>query len=91
MKNTTTTEIVSVKDNDSFKVFPNPVFNSLTISYDSTISDTVEIRLVDVNGKLLINKPVFTNQIEVGKLANGFYTIRIADKNGITTKVFVKQ
>lgn len=58
MKNTTTTEIVSVKDNDSFKVFPNPVFNSLTISYDSTISDTVEIRLVDVNGKLLIKKNV---------------------------------
>ena len=74
--------------NSNISVFPNPVSTTLFLS-GLTQNSTVSV--FDLNGKLLINKSVFTNQIDVSKLANGFYTIRIADKNSITTKVFVKQ
>lgn len=74
--------------NSTISVFPNPVSSTLFLS-GLTQNSTVSI--FDLSGKLLINKSVITNQIDVSKLANGFYTIRIVDKNGITTKSIVKQ
>ena len=72
----------------NISVFPNPVSSTLFLS-GLTQNSTVSV--FDLSGKLLINKSVLSNQIDVSKLTNGFYTIRIVDKNGITSKVFVKQ
>jgi regulation of enolase protein 1 (concanavalin A-like superfamily) len=87
-----TTEIVSVKNDDSFKVFPNPFFNSLTISCDSTISNTVEIQLLDVNGKLLISKKMCKNNyvFDTQKLSVGVYFLNITCKDKISTKKIIK-
>jgi len=74
--------------NSNISVFPNPVSTTL---YLSGLTQNSTVSVFDLSGKLLINKSVFTNQIDVAKLATGIYTIRIADKNSITSKVFVKQ
>jgi len=79
---------ISETKNSNISVFPNPVSTTLFLS-GLTQNSTVSV--FDLNGKLLINKSVYSNQVDVSNLANGFYTIRIVDKNRITTKTFVKQ
>jgi hypothetical protein len=74
--------------NSNISVFPNPVNTTLFIS-GLTQNSTVSV--FDLSGKLLMNKLVVSNQIDIRKLVNGIYTIRIVDKNGITTRKIVKQ
>lgn len=75
-------------ENSSIAIYPNPSKHTLFIS-GLTQNSTVSI--VDLSGKLLINKQIVNNQIDISHLANGFYSVRIVDKNVITTKKFVKQ
>lgn len=75
-------------DNSNFSVFPNPANTTLFVS-ELTQNSTVSI--FDISGKILINKQIVNNQIDISHLANGFYLVRIVDKSGITTKKFVKQ
>ena len=49
------------------------------------------VKIFDMRGKLLINRQNSDNQIDVNNLAKGLYSIQISDKNGITTKKFVKE
>lgn len=77
----------SAKEN-SIVVFPNPATNILSI--EGTKGD-VSISILDIVGKLVVNKKVSKNQIEIADLLNGLYFIKIQDENNIVIKIFVKQ
>jgi hypothetical protein len=69
-------------------VFPNPANSTL---YVNGLTQNSTVSIFDLSGKLLFTKLIVNNQIDISRLANGFYTIRIVSKSGITTTKFIKQ
>jgi len=69
-------------------IYPNPANTTL---YFSGVQANAQISVYDINGKMLINTQIFGNKLDISRLANGFYAIKITEKSGIVTKKFVKQ
>ena len=80
---------------ENILIFPNPVASELNIFFPDCLFHDVEIQIYDLTGKLLIfrNEKNISNsriKLDVGKLHNGIYTIRIiADKNIFSRKITV--
>jgi hypothetical protein len=76
------------------RVFPNPVVSSLNVNIAGTSSRSV-IKVVDVNGRLLVNKPVVdgTTLLDVRSFASGVYMLVVTDEQGkgIYQYKFVKE
>lgn len=84
------------KNSDAFTVFPNPVNNDLTVSYNLNNSSKTEIRIYDVTGKLVVlNKteelPVGYNtaKIDVSNLNSGVYMVELKTKESSSMKKFI--
>lgn len=82
-----TTGISDLKVSENL-FYPNPATNIL--NFNSKI-ENVLISIFDINGKMVINKEVNDNKIDIGNLQNGVYTIRIADKSGVLNRKFIKK
>jgi len=83
--------IVGLRDNkasDKIKLYPNPVKSNLFVD---GLPQNATVKIYDMRGKLLLSSKNGENQIDVNNLAKGVYSIQISDKNGITTKKFVKE
>lgn len=74
--------------------FPNPAVNTLNVNIAGTTSRSV-IKVVDVNGRLLINKPVATGNtlLDVRSFASGVYMLLVTDETGkkVWQSKFVKE
>ena len=77
----------NVLDENSIKLFPNPVVDYLTIEYTKSISS---IEVYTIFGQLL-KKVTDTKTIKFGNLASGFYLIRVNSEEGSITKKILKQ
>ncbi|MBO9566402.1 MAG: pre-peptidase C-terminal domain-containing protein [Niastella sp.] len=66
------------------RVFPNPVVSSLNVNISGTADRSV-IKVVDVNGRLLINKPVSEGNtlLDVRSFASGVYMLVVTDEKGV--------
>lgn len=76
----------------SFRTFPNPVNNVITISNDDSILLT-DVRVTDINGRTI--KTINANnvselQINVSDLSSGVYFLNINSDSGSTVKKIVK-
>lgn len=75
-------------------VFPNPVVSTLNVNIAGTTSRPV-IKVLDVNGRLLINKPVAeaNTALDVKRYASGVYMLLVTDEKGrgIYQYKFVKE
>ncbi len=69
-------------------IFPNPVFNFLTIAKEGRF----EIEILDVSGKVLAHQTaVGFESLDVSKLANGVYWLRVfKDKTLFAIQNFIK-
>jgi len=75
------TNIPNITEN-SFTIFPNPVFDNFTIS---GITENTFLQITDLNGRIVLQKMVSPNeQISVGHLSAGIYFVRM---NGETAKI----
>ncbi|MBC8266454.1 MAG: multicopper oxidase domain-containing protein [Flavobacteriales bacterium] len=78
---------VQLIENNAFSIFPNPANSHLNIELKDVINPKVEIK--DLTGKIMfkgiLNKQ--TSTIDVSKLSNGIYFIKINN----TTSKFIKQ
>jgi hypothetical protein len=61
--------------NQSFKVFPNPATNTVYINNDKNMP--VKIRLFDANGKVIIDKLISGNSIDISNIDAGIYFLRV--------------
>lgn len=82
-----TTGITDLQKNKNL-VFPNPASNYLHLNYDDP--DAL-ISIYDSKGKMVLNKQINNNEINISSLRNGIYTIRLATKTGTKNQKFVKQ
>lgn len=79
---------------NTIKIFPNPVKNELNIQVPEHNGKTYKISIIDISGKLLIQK-IFSNQeINIGTsklLKNNLYILKIENGNEIYRYKFTKQ
>ena len=82
---------VMEQDNNSLNIYPNPVTNQLTIEFNQSTDDVVEISLTDVLGKQTrvlmpstnVKKGNFNQTFDVSKLPAGLYSYQIKTRNTI--------
>lgn len=78
----------------AFKIFPNPVANTLQVNITGTTGRSV-IKVLDATGRLLITKPVTegSTPLDVQRFANGMYFLTVTDEKGkpLYQQKFVKQ
>jgi len=86
-QNGITTGLSTISEKE-FVIYPNPA--STVLCFNSK-AENVKISIFDLNGKLVLNKQMNSNQINISDLPKGFYAIRIENSRGIVTKKFVKQ
>ncbi len=72
---------------NTFSMYPNPTSN--TLNFKTTTQEPFNASVYDVLGKEILNTTVFNNTLNVSKLTNGMYILRI--ENSDQTLKFVKQ
>ena len=76
----------------SFTIFPNPIKDQFTISFER--ANINQVQLIDVSGKITIDKKVTdSNQLSISTLDlnSGIYLIRIFINNGIiNSKIIIE-
>ena len=79
----------------SFRMFPNPVTDLLTIETNMSERGTGTIEIISLDGRTLqtlrANFENGTNQVNVSSLAQGAYICRIRNGNHTSSLQFVKQ
>jgi len=79
----------------SLKSFPNPTGESLTIEIDESILHATELKILDMNGRVLMERQVGGEQknikVDVGSLEAGVYFYSIHTDKGILKNKFIKQ
>lgn len=70
-------------------VYPNPVVDVLTVSYDDTIT---EVSVINMLGQIVISQKANADKVEVNtsKLQNGSYILKVATTKGTATVKVVK-
>jgi len=75
-------------ENRNFLIYPNPTNNFLYI--DSSINKA-SIIIIDINGKFLLSRNEITdNKIDISRLQNGLYILKIETDKGIIVRRFLK-
>jgi subtilisin family serine protease len=75
---------------NAISVFPNPANDKIVIRFDTDKSEKTDIRIVDVMGKLIMQKEVvFSNsnssqELSTASLINGIYFVSLKVENGKT-------
>jgi hypothetical protein len=75
------------------KVYPSPATDILNISVLGEKSDKGIIRVVDINGAVVMQQKINNSvqQIDISKLAKGVYMLKIENGNGLLSSKFIKQ
>ena len=71
----------------SVSVYPNPT--SDVLKFDTT-SKVNAVQIYDASGKS-VNAQLSNNQLDVRKLQNGVYLIKITTEEGVSTQKFIKK
>lgn len=83
------TVVVRIGAVDAIKIWPNPVFDNVSISVYSKVATNLNVRIMDITGKIITlnNFSIVkgNNQVNVSdlsKIANGSYIMQVTDKTG---------
>ncbi len=78
---------------ESVQVFPNPAFDMLTIKAGGALNGTVQVRIRDIAGKVVYHSGISISaaqEIGVGHLAAGIYTLELSNQAASGSVRFVK-
>ncbi len=79
----------TASQNNTIKLYPNPVNDYLHIQLDNSVS-IQSITITDINGRTVLNKKDIVDTINTSQLQSGFYMISISTDKGLLTKEFIK-
>ncbi len=91
--NTIITGVAESNYRNKFDIYPNPANTSITIFYELTNSNEVQIAVTDALGKLITNK-LFTGAqlfLDVSMYESGIYFVKVTDGNKVSSRSFNKQ
>jgi len=72
----------------SFKAYPNPTTDKLSLEMDLNENSALTISILEVNGKVIFEKKVNVNvgkhleSLNLGNIANGMYFLKVSQENG---------
>ncbi len=75
---------------------PNPALNTITVGFDNSKRKAVTVDIYNLQGSLLLKKTFdagiqeFEKTIDISRLTNGTYFVRIANDSEATVKKFMK-
>lgn len=83
----------NINETNVIQIFPNPFFNNFYVYLRNFQTSNAQLRVYDVNGKLMVNKNLPVNgslfsEINTQTFARGIYFIKIQADNGVK---FVKK
>jgi hypothetical protein len=80
-------------ENESFSIYPNPAKNSLFIKAKNGFNTLSTIIITDVLGKEIyqFNAVNAELEIDISKLMNGIYIVKLSDEKEIFTQKFIKE
>jgi uncharacterized protein (TIGR02145 family) len=81
------TGMVEVKDK-ALTIYPNPANNKIFINVKS---QDAKIAIYDIHGRLVIEKMIKDNQVDISKLVGGVYLIKVYERNTVVSGLFVKE
>ncbi len=85
----TTLSTEDIDLDNSILVYPNPVENTINLKLNNFQFDKIE--LIDLNGKTLIKSKVINPSINISKLSNGLYFLKLyRGTTYLTTKIIKK-
>jgi hypothetical protein len=82
------TGIESTQSIGSLTVYPNPVSSELNINYP--ISERVQVRIFDLQGRLVLNTSFISQEINITGLNAGIYSLLLTDGSTILRTNFIK-
>ena len=87
------TSITSNIENESFSIYPNPAKTSLFIKAKNGFNPYSTIIITDVLGKEIyqINAINAELEIDISKLTNGIYFVKLNNEKGVFTQKFIKE
>jgi hypothetical protein len=82
---------VPATQQNSVKIYPNPVKDQISIEIDNKTSTCCSI--YNFNGQLIVKYPIQNgkNTFDVSRLSKGLYTIQLSTKNGLIIQKMVKE
>jgi hypothetical protein len=86
-----TNDILS--DANKMEIYPNPTQNFVTLDFDLEKSTDVLVRIVNINGQIVLDKQYGVTkkertELNVSHLPNGSYMMQILTADGVKTKQF---
>jgi len=82
-------------DDVQTSVYPNPAISTVKMTVDgkSDLSNVKNVKIFDLNGRVVLTPLLLTDEIDVQKLNGGLYLMQITRNNGIvsTLKITVKK
>ncbi len=84
-----TTDLENISSNKGISIFPNPAKDKLFVSGNI---ENANLKIYNLQGQLILEE-VLTNDkiIDISKLALGFYTVKIQNKNDVFIEKLVKE
>jgi hypothetical protein len=79
---------INETDDEIISIYPNP---ANTIIFIFTNDQKAIISIYDLQGKIIINKPLINKQIDISNLSRGFYILKIDCSNKTIMKKLIKQ
>ena len=86
------TGIPSLTNTTEIKTYPNPANNELKVESEMLKVEGFNLTMYDLFGKEVFSTEITENEqsINISKLANGLYTLKIITDSGITVKKIIK-
>ncbi len=72
----------------SLNLYPNPANEEITIETESNI---IDLKIVDLNGKIIFQSTDNTNQVDISSFDTGVYMVLVETEEGIVRSQFVKE
>ncbi len=73
---------------ENFKMYPNPVEDVLNLSISNATLE--EAKVIDLNGKVVLEQSNYLEHLNMGKLASGVYLVQIKTSLGAISKKIIK-
>lgn len=88
---------IETADVEELNIFPNPATDLLNITFSSSTSSNIEVKLMNSNGQLLFSEMLsqftgnYTKQLDISAFAAGNYMLQVVTEKGITNrKIMIK-
>jgi hypothetical protein len=81
------TSLKGATESGNISIYPNPANNIL---YFKGLVTVTKVSVVNIQGKVIFDKNIVNNQLDISSLPKGMFVIKISDKFGTTVKKLTK-